>query len=402
MNRISIAVLLACICLSLLTGCSIINKIIAKNNDSGFSAGRQEEYPDDPPEEYSYYMADGSAEIERATMEPSEIVELAVSGYTLYESERFLDFDFIMPDEGERTVSFYYDGNPILENAPLSDEQVETVRALAADYNLEVADNVNSYWPHSEEYPPMLVIFDYKAVGKDKYYHQDGAMSQPVCFEEFMEKLEKIATEDCDEIEGNRAIIDASTEQFVSFLTEEYVFPTPCMVENEYKLWRGDKARVDDDVWRYSAYAKQDTFADLQSTYLSIVWPDEKEDPCPYTPYDINCYAYEYTVKEQPYLNSRQYLAVCVENIRTKSGLLAIYTVGDDNILYHCFGMPYSADDTCTLYDNGGICAHLGKSWTSSGDYYFMMCSDVGAADAKESDVTKGNVVMTVDDALNK
>lgn len=334
----------------------------------------------------SFYMVDIDHEIEEATMAPEDIYAVYVGGYTIDDCEAREDIDIMMYPDQPATVTFSYEGQVMAKEVPLSDAQVKRIQNVVADYNIEVAKDANAYWPHTEEYPAMEVLFDYSVTAKDKSYRSDGARCTPPGFNLFMRDLTNIITESILEF-GGKVNFDVSDENFLGYMNgERYVIGKD---END-SVWKTGEDDPDTPLDKYGKRKSWKNLSDLLYTLPEIQCPETADEPCPYTQFDYNTYGVEYDI------SGKKFLAVCYKNIKTDSGALSIITVGDDGYLYHCFGMPYSAKDTCTIYDNGTIQAHLSEDWELSGDFYFLISADGIVSPASASDVS--NELFLIDE----
>lgn len=80
------------------------------------------------------------------------------------------------------------------EEFALSEEQGKELRELILQYSHTVKDKEDEYWPDSDEYPDMLVLFQFDVRGGEdnKRYRASGALCYPDGWEEFIGDLKEI------------------------------------------------------------------------------------------------------------------------------------------------------------------------------------------------------------------
>lgn len=78
------------------------------------------------------------------------------------------------------------------ETIELNEEQSDELRQLILQYSQTVKEKEDEYWPHTSEYPDMLVLFDFDMRGGEKQYKADGALCYPDGWGEFIEDLKEI------------------------------------------------------------------------------------------------------------------------------------------------------------------------------------------------------------------
>ena len=88
------------------------------------------------------------------------------------------------PGEGEADI----DG----ETYELSDDRCNELQKLILEYSLRVKEQEDEYWPDTDEYPDMLVLFEFEMNGEVKRYRATGALCYPDGWEDFIEELKKI------------------------------------------------------------------------------------------------------------------------------------------------------------------------------------------------------------------
>lgn len=75
------------------------------------------------------------------------------------------------------------------ENFDLTNEQCQEIRKLVLDYTYRVEEQKDDYWPKTEEYPDMKILFDYKIEYGEETYSMDGALCYPDGWDEFISAL---------------------------------------------------------------------------------------------------------------------------------------------------------------------------------------------------------------------
>lgn len=75
----------------------------------------------------------------------------------------------------------------------LTDDKMEEFINEIANYSPKVQEKEYDYWPHTDEYPEMYVLFDYILLFDNGYkYRMDGAECYPDDWDDFIERLVKI------------------------------------------------------------------------------------------------------------------------------------------------------------------------------------------------------------------
>lgn len=75
------------------------------------------------------------------------------------------------------------------ENFDLTNEQCQEIRKLVLDYTYRVEEQKDDYWPKTEEYSDMKILFDYKIEYGEETYSMDGALCYPDGWDEFISAL---------------------------------------------------------------------------------------------------------------------------------------------------------------------------------------------------------------------
>lgn len=91
---------------------------------------------------------------------------------------------WLYPGEGEADI----DG----EKYELSDDQCNELREFILEYSLIVKEQEDEYWPKTDEYPDMIILFDLRIRGEEKEYRADGGLCHPDGWKEFIEDLKEI------------------------------------------------------------------------------------------------------------------------------------------------------------------------------------------------------------------
>lgn len=75
----------------------------------------------------------------------------------------------------------------------LTDEQCQELKDYIVDYSNKVKTKEKEYWPQTDEYPDMFILFHYSVTYSEgeteKVYRTDGALCYPEDWEEFLAKL---------------------------------------------------------------------------------------------------------------------------------------------------------------------------------------------------------------------
>lgn len=88
-----------------------------------------------------------------------------------------------------KAYEFRDDNDELPEVKSLTDEQLTELRGLVKDYSYTVQGQEKDYWPDLEEYPPLLVLFEYEIEFGEGRYATDGALCYPDGWGEFVDKL---------------------------------------------------------------------------------------------------------------------------------------------------------------------------------------------------------------------
>lgn len=79
------------------------------------------------------------------------------------------------------------DGHPKVKE--LNEEQIKELKNYIIDYSYTVHDKEDDYWPDTDEYPDMRLLFEYDIRFGGERYKQDGALCYPDGWDEFIEFL---------------------------------------------------------------------------------------------------------------------------------------------------------------------------------------------------------------------
>lgn len=129
-----------------------------------------------------------------ATNVDSELVDALenskLSCGTIASNEKNTRISFFVMD-GKIDVSGEYCGESF--ESILTDEKMEKFMNEIVNYSTTVQEKENDYWPHTDEYPEMYVLFDYTILFDNEYkYRMDGAECYPDGWDEFIARIVKI------------------------------------------------------------------------------------------------------------------------------------------------------------------------------------------------------------------
>lgn len=127
---------------------------------------------------------EGRQRVDPAEFEKDEIIWVILSSHN-ERGETLEDISlWLHPGEEEAEIDN--------ETIKLNEEQSDELRQLILQYSQTVKEKEDEYWPHTSEYPDMLVLFNFDMRGEEKQYKADGALCYPDGWEEFIEDLKKI------------------------------------------------------------------------------------------------------------------------------------------------------------------------------------------------------------------
>lgn len=95
-----------------------------------------------------------------------------------------ISIDMYQPEDAQATLNG--------EKYELSVEQCNELRQLILEYSQTVKEQEDEYWPDTDEYPDMLVLFKFEMTGEKKRYRASGALCYPDGWEEFVGELKEI------------------------------------------------------------------------------------------------------------------------------------------------------------------------------------------------------------------
>ena len=117
--------------------------------------------------------------------EAEEILWVDLMSYHEETDEREEISLWLEPGEGEADI----DG----EKYELSDDRCNELQKLILEYSLRVKEQEDEYWPDTDEYPDMLVLFEFEMNGEEKRYRATGALCYPDGWEDFIGDLKEMA-----------------------------------------------------------------------------------------------------------------------------------------------------------------------------------------------------------------
>ena len=122
--------------------------------------------------------------VDPAEFEAEELCWVDLFSYNEEEETREDISLWLYPGEEEVTING--------EKYALSEESGNELRELVLQYSQVVKEQEDEYWPHTSEYPDMLVLFKFDMRGEEKQYKANGALCYPDGWEEFIEALKEI------------------------------------------------------------------------------------------------------------------------------------------------------------------------------------------------------------------
>lgn len=94
----------------------------------------------------------------------------------------------------EKQIDVYMDTQKLVINdmeTALTAEQCRELRSLIYQYTYQVEVQKSDYWPQTEEYPDMRVLFCYRVWYGEERYSQSGALCYPDGWQQFIHTLEE-------------------------------------------------------------------------------------------------------------------------------------------------------------------------------------------------------------------
>lgn len=180
-----------------LTGCDIRDLPLARQMIETIDEKR--EVDGDGKEKLSYRVKDengDSHELESLSADSISYLEIssradggeysAAGGYP--EDVRIrIDFEKGTICRGKEDEFWGDDASPEVKD--LTKEQCDELKELIIEYSSTVEKQEKEYWPQSDEYPEMMLLFEYELWLGEQRYKQDGALCYPDGWSEFIETL---------------------------------------------------------------------------------------------------------------------------------------------------------------------------------------------------------------------
>ena len=110
------------------------------------------------------------------------------------EEDILVEIDFVekMLKTGTRREFMNYE-DAMPKELVLTDEQCDELKEYIVDYSHKIKEKEDEYWPKTDEYPEMFVLFEYDITFGDsenyKEYSADGALCYPDGWSEFIKTL---------------------------------------------------------------------------------------------------------------------------------------------------------------------------------------------------------------------
>lgn len=175
MGNRKIATILVGSAVIMLVGCSLFN--IGKRGLPGEESSKKEAINIRNP-------------LENLTVENITYVNIDSRNEEDSEEDIRIEIDF---EEGTicsgKAAEFYDDNDELPEAKSLTGQQLTELRELVKDYSYTVQAQEKEYWPDLEEYPELLILFEYEIEFGEDRYASDGALCYPDGWDEFVEKL---------------------------------------------------------------------------------------------------------------------------------------------------------------------------------------------------------------------
>ena len=80
----------------------------------------------------------------------------------------------------------------ILDHIEITPEDYTLIFEKTDAYEPTIRKNLQNYWPHTPEYPDMLILFSVDTYRTGASYKYDGALCKPDGYDEFIEDIEII------------------------------------------------------------------------------------------------------------------------------------------------------------------------------------------------------------------
>lgn len=103
-----------------------------------------------------------------------------------------IDFKENLLKAGKRSEFMHYE-DAMPKELTLTDEQCDELKKYVVDYSRKVEAQKEDYWPQTDEYPEMFIMFTYDIAFGDsddyKEYRESGALCYPDGWSEFIKTL---------------------------------------------------------------------------------------------------------------------------------------------------------------------------------------------------------------------
>lgn len=123
------------------------------------------------------------------------IEKIAVADFFYYKNEETNEREDIVIyfNEKDGTAEIVETSNKTSElEFELNEEQCKRLQELILQYGYKVEDKSEDYWPHTDEYPDMCLLFSFEVRSEEMTYKETGALCYPDGWEEFWEEMRDI------------------------------------------------------------------------------------------------------------------------------------------------------------------------------------------------------------------
>ncbi len=137
-------------------------------------------------------------------LENSTIVNIELSN-TYNEKSPSPDYEriqiFYDKDTDSAVLYYTYNYQDMIVDKALTKNQFDRISDLIKQYNSTVIDESENYWPHTSEYPAMLVLFEYRIDFRESNFGEletikyDGALRKPTGYDDFIDDIIDIIME---------------------------------------------------------------------------------------------------------------------------------------------------------------------------------------------------------------
>lgn len=97
-------------------------------------------------------------------------------------------------EDGSCMATYIHNGEEVYRDKAVDDKTARKIANRVVEYTAVVKDGKGKYWPDTDEYPPMLVLFNYRVscinMGSD--IRIDGACCKPEGYDEFFDEMLEI------------------------------------------------------------------------------------------------------------------------------------------------------------------------------------------------------------------